>query len=272
MTKIEAADRATGQKQLRRLETFLDVAYAVLFVEFIMFLPVTEDMAWTDLRFGLLSLLWDNSLDLLRLIIAVGLVLISWNLTPQAAWAARPNQWVAHPSESVAIDFRLSIPVLCDCRPNTGERLVARGPMHLPRDLRFHRHCRLAVRAQERLCESRAYRGSAGRGREKCNHRTGYRLAEHRPWVRGSGNVDARLVRDSSGAGWCEATAGTSQVAFGSRTMTIRDLGCACGCDVRRVDELHLQPSRRPGEPVLERVGRHRRPAQATPRPRRQPR
>jgi len=81
MTKIEAADRATGQKQLRRLETFLDVAYAVLFVEFIMFLPVTEDMAWTDLHLGLLSLLWDNSLDLLRLIIAVGLVLISWNLT-----------------------------------------------------------------------------------------------------------------------------------------------------------------------------------------------
>ena len=77
----EDANVATGRRQLRRLETFLDVAYAVLFVDFIMFLPHTEDMAWTDLPYGLLSLLIDNSLDLLRLIIAVGLTLISWNLT-----------------------------------------------------------------------------------------------------------------------------------------------------------------------------------------------
>jgi len=81
MTKNDAADSATGHTRLRRLETFLDVAYAVLFVYFIMYLPQTEDMAWTDLHFGLLSLLLDNSLDLLRLFIAVGLTLISWNLT-----------------------------------------------------------------------------------------------------------------------------------------------------------------------------------------------
>ena len=29
----------TGREQLRRLETFLDVSYAVLFVQFIMYLP-----------------------------------------------------------------------------------------------------------------------------------------------------------------------------------------------------------------------------------------
>jgi hypothetical protein len=81
MTKKDAADSATGRKRLRRLETFLDVAYSVLFVNFIMYLPKTEDMAWTDLPFELLSLLLDNSLDLMRLLIAVGLTLISWNLT-----------------------------------------------------------------------------------------------------------------------------------------------------------------------------------------------
>lgn len=70
-----------GGKQLRRLETFLDVAYAVLFVDFIMYLPETEDMGWTDLPLGLLSLLIENSVSLLRLVIAVGLTLISWNLT-----------------------------------------------------------------------------------------------------------------------------------------------------------------------------------------------
>jgi len=77
----EDSKDATGARQLRRLETFLDVAYAVLFVQFIMYLPHTEDMAWLDLPYGLLSLLIDNSGELLRLVIAVGLTLISWNLT-----------------------------------------------------------------------------------------------------------------------------------------------------------------------------------------------
>ena len=72
---------AIVHRHLRRLETFLDVAYAVLFVHFIMYLPHTEDMAWTDLPFGLLSLLIEDLVDLMRLVIAVGLTLISWNLT-----------------------------------------------------------------------------------------------------------------------------------------------------------------------------------------------
>ncbi len=80
MTEADV-NAAAGRKQLRRLETFLDVAYAVLFVDFIMYLPHTEDMAWTELPYGLLSLLIDDSANLLRLIIAVGLTLISWNLT-----------------------------------------------------------------------------------------------------------------------------------------------------------------------------------------------
>jgi uncharacterized membrane protein len=80
-TTVDEATAATGRRQLRRLETFLDVAYAVLFVDFIMYLPHTEDMVWTDLPLGLLSLLIDNSVDLMRLVIAVGLTLISWNLT-----------------------------------------------------------------------------------------------------------------------------------------------------------------------------------------------
>ena len=77
----EGVTNVAGGKQLRRLETFLDVAYAVLFVDFIMYLPHTEDMAWTELPYGLLSLLVEEPVNLLRLIIAVGLTLISWNLT-----------------------------------------------------------------------------------------------------------------------------------------------------------------------------------------------
>jgi TRAP-type C4-dicarboxylate transport system permease small subunit len=71
----------TGERQLRRLETFLDVSYALLFVQFIDYLPRTEDMAWASMPYGLLSLLMDNWVELLRLFIAVGLTLFSWNLT-----------------------------------------------------------------------------------------------------------------------------------------------------------------------------------------------
>ena len=81
MSSAEPGEARQGRKRLRRLQTFLDVAYAVLFVDFIQYLPHTEDMKWEELPYGLLSLLLDNSLDLLRLIIAVGLTLISWNLT-----------------------------------------------------------------------------------------------------------------------------------------------------------------------------------------------
>ncbi len=77
----ELVDVRQGRKRLRRLETFLDVAYAVLFVQFIQYLPHTEDMAWEALPYGLLSLLVENRVELLRLIISVGLTLISWNQT-----------------------------------------------------------------------------------------------------------------------------------------------------------------------------------------------
>ena len=53
-------DTGVGRTRLKRLETFLDVAYGVLFVQFIMYLPETEDMAWVNLPFGLLSLLIDH--------------------------------------------------------------------------------------------------------------------------------------------------------------------------------------------------------------------
>ena len=46
-----------------------------------MYLPETEELTWTELPLGLLSLLLDNSLNLMRLLIGVGLTLISWNLT-----------------------------------------------------------------------------------------------------------------------------------------------------------------------------------------------
>ncbi len=79
---VETSEARQGGKRLRRLQTFLDVAYAVLFVEFFFqYLPRTEDMAWEALPYGLLSLLIESSVDILRLIIAVGLTLISWNLT-----------------------------------------------------------------------------------------------------------------------------------------------------------------------------------------------
>lgn len=81
MSETNRGAVAVRTKRLQRLEHFIDVAYALLFVNFILYLPVTEDMAWTDLPYGLFSLLFENPQQLLRLFIAVGLTLVSWNLT-----------------------------------------------------------------------------------------------------------------------------------------------------------------------------------------------
>ncbi|MCA0900063.1 MULTISPECIES: hypothetical protein [Microbulbifer] len=81
MPTADAATVFTQRCRLRRLETFVDVAYAVLFVNFIMYLPATEDMTWVEMPYGLLSLLVADPELLLRLVIAVGLTLINWNLT-----------------------------------------------------------------------------------------------------------------------------------------------------------------------------------------------
>jgi len=63
----ENSDNVPGCKQLRRLETSLGVAYAMLFFDFIMYLPPAEDPAWTQLPFGLQHLLVDNSVEPRRL-------------------------------------------------------------------------------------------------------------------------------------------------------------------------------------------------------------
>jgi hypothetical protein len=63
----ENSDNVPGCKQLWRLETFLYVAYATLFVDFIMHLPSTDNLAWTQRPFGLPQFLVDNSVDPLRL-------------------------------------------------------------------------------------------------------------------------------------------------------------------------------------------------------------
>ena len=71
-----------GRKRLRRLETFLDAAYAILVIHFFLdYLPPAEDMVWTELPYGLLSLLLQDPQNMLRLFIGTGLTIISWNLT-----------------------------------------------------------------------------------------------------------------------------------------------------------------------------------------------
>ena len=51
---------------------------------------------------------------------------------------------------------------------------------------------------------------SEGRCQKKRAHRTDYRIAELGSWVRGSRQLDSRLVRDSTSAGRREKTAGES--------------------------------------------------------------
>lgn len=70
-----------GITRLRRIETFLDVGYAALFVHFLAYLPVMEDGAWMDLPYGLLTLLIEDWDGVLRLLVGASLTLVSWSFT-----------------------------------------------------------------------------------------------------------------------------------------------------------------------------------------------
>jgi len=69
-----------ARRRLRRLEVFLDVVYALLFAMMLQYLPQAEDMAWAEHRLGLLQLLVDHRVELLRIFIGLGLTPIYWNL------------------------------------------------------------------------------------------------------------------------------------------------------------------------------------------------
>lgn len=65
---------------LRRLTTFIDVVYAMIFFSMLTtYLPQVEDMSWTSKPYGLLSLLAENGNELLRIFIGAGLALLYWN-------------------------------------------------------------------------------------------------------------------------------------------------------------------------------------------------
>jgi len=76
----DKAGSEQGKKHLQRLETFLDVLYALLFFQMLHYLPQGEDMAWADKPLGLLSLLWANADELLRIFVGLALTIIYWNL------------------------------------------------------------------------------------------------------------------------------------------------------------------------------------------------
>ena len=67
-----------GDQFLKRLKTFIDVVYAIIFWKILDYLPHFEDMAWVDKPLGLMSNFIENPDDSLRIIIGLGLVIIYW--------------------------------------------------------------------------------------------------------------------------------------------------------------------------------------------------
>ncbi len=109
-----------------------------------------------------------------------------------------------------SVRHRLSVSVLRYCRSNIAEHLIPCRSKHLPRAFWFHWRSQLVVCASERLGQNRFDEDSEGRCQKKRAHRTDYRIAELGSWVRGSRQLDSRLVRDSTSAGRREKTAGES--------------------------------------------------------------
>jgi len=67
------------KKYLTRLETFLDVVYALIFFQMLQYLPQSEGMEWVGKPLGLLQPLVDNPVEVLRIIIGLGITLLYWN-------------------------------------------------------------------------------------------------------------------------------------------------------------------------------------------------
>jgi len=74
-------DDPRGERLLRRLETFLDVAYALLFIQILDMLPRTEELDPTSDAFGILRVFLDRPTDTLRVVIGLGLVIMYWGLS-----------------------------------------------------------------------------------------------------------------------------------------------------------------------------------------------
>lgn len=76
---IRSAQVLVARRRLAALQSFLTIIYALLFFEMLRYLPPAEDMAWAVSPLGLLQLLIDNRVELLRFTIGSGLSFIYWN-------------------------------------------------------------------------------------------------------------------------------------------------------------------------------------------------
>ena len=65
-------------RDLRRLEVFLDVVYALIAVQMLRYLPPVKDMSWAGTRLGLLSPLVTNARELWRAVMGIGITAIAW--------------------------------------------------------------------------------------------------------------------------------------------------------------------------------------------------
>ena len=65
-------------RQLRRLEVFIDVVFALVFFRIIHYLPATENMEWVGKPYGVLQPLVDDPVQFVRIFIGLGLTLIYW--------------------------------------------------------------------------------------------------------------------------------------------------------------------------------------------------
>lgn len=73
-----AISKYENSKRIKRLQTFLDVFYAIILFAMIQYLPESENFEWAGKPYGLVSLLIENGGELLRLFIGVGITFIYW--------------------------------------------------------------------------------------------------------------------------------------------------------------------------------------------------
>ncbi len=131
---------------LRRLTTFIDVVYALIFFHmFSSYLPQIEDMAWTSKPMGLLSHLIDNKSELLRIFIGAGLAVLYWNQNNSLFQKLSENKWCTCPSFPGSTSTGTLVCLFCYCRSGIGKCFFSCPSGWQPGACRIYRYWRVVL-------------------------------------------------------------------------------------------------------------------------------
>lgn len=89
-----AVTAAPPSRALRRLEVFLDIAFGLVAVHMLSYLPPVQDMSWVGKPLGLLGALVRNYREVWRSVMGAGMTVIAWYVASKRLNCVRATDFV----------------------------------------------------------------------------------------------------------------------------------------------------------------------------------